>query len=261
VWGADATHIWIVGDDGLLLRYDGTKYRRINLGTSESLLAVSGTARSNVFVTGTNGTIFHFDGASWSPVRSLNAYRQTAIEVLPTAITIVGDLGLGDEILRTCAPTETRCGDAWDDDCDGLMNCADPDCAGNGRCLQGGVCAPAQPLTCGTSVAASTFTGIARIDDIDCMRGPLRGTEATFRFVPAISGSVTVSVGDPSGTLDLALAPALNGGCDITTCMSSTATDTGRTLTADVTAGEPYYVIVDGTVSTGVDFDLALACP
>lgn len=174
---------------------------------------------------------------------------------------MVGVLGTGDEILRTCSATEQACGDAWDNDCDGDINCADADCGAAPECAQGGTCAPARALVCNFPVEATTFTGVARIDDLACLAVATRGTEAVYRFTPTFSGDVTLTLTDPTDTLELAVAPALNGACDLGACTGSATTLTGRAVTLTATAGETYYVIVDGPLGGGADFGLDLTCP
>ena len=70
VWGTAPDNVYVVGNQGLLLRFDGTAWRRIPLDTVDNLHAVEGTSPSNVVVVGAGGSIFHFDGATWSPVRN-----------------------------------------------------------------------------------------------------------------------------------------------------------------------------------------------
>jgi len=261
VWGSSPDNVYVVGNQGLLLRFDGATWRRIPLGTVENLNVVRGTSPTDVFVAGTGGLLFHYDGASWSHVSSPGTATLMAIDATPEATVIVGDLGTGDEILRSCSATELRCGDAWDDDCDGAINCADDDCQDTAACAQGGVCAPARALVCDLPVEASTFTGVARVDDLGCLPVATRGTEAVYRFTAALSGEVTITLTDPTRTLELAVTPALHGACDLGACTGGTVTPTGRAVTLTATADQTYYVIVDGPLGGGADFGLELTCP
>jgi hypothetical protein len=261
VWGSDAQHIYAVGLMGVVVRYDGTAWRRIPLPTGEPLRAVGGTDRSNVWIVGFAGTIFRFDGTSWSRVTSTTSFALLSVLVATDEVDIAADFGTATEILRTCSDTELRCGDAWDDDCDGMLNCADPDCNSVDVCQQGGVCGPARPLACNARIDDSTFTGVARIDDLDCIDHATRGTETTYRFTAEASGPMTITLDDPSGLLALAIAPATHDACDLSRCSASTAVEGGREATFTATAGDTYYVIVDGPLGAGVAFQLERACP
>lgn len=112
VWGASRDHVWAVGDSGTLLRYDGVSWRPITLPTGESLRAVDGRSATDVYVIGTSGVTFHFDGASWTPLSKAVSSRLNAVAVSPSEVVVATDLGQTVELLRTCAPSEVRCGDS-----------------------------------------------------------------------------------------------------------------------------------------------------
>ena len=102
---------------------------------------------------------------------------------------------------------------------------------------------------------------MARVDDLGCLPVATRGTEAVYRFTAAVSGDVTLTLTDPTDTLELAVTQAQNGACDLDACSGGAATLTGRAVTLTATAGETYYVIVDGPLGGGADFGLELTCP
>lgn len=262
VWGPSADLQWAVGKAATLLRYDGTRWRPIPLPTSENLDAIGGTSATDVLVVGTSGVMFHFDGTTWSQLSRPSTHSKVAVTRSQDETIVVGDLGEAVELLTTCGVDELRCADAWDDDCDGLINCADPDCAQDVACQTGGACRGARPITCGETIATTTFSGIARIDDLDCLDSATRGTETTFTLTAPASGTLTATlVGDP--VLDLALAPVRTGtaACDLDRCVGATAVASGREVTFDVEAGEVYYLVVDGPLGVGAAFELSLACP
>lgn len=71
VWGASATDVFAVGDNGTIIHYDGSSWSPQVSGTSAALYAVWGTSGSDVFaVGGSSGTILHYDGTTWSPQTS-----------------------------------------------------------------------------------------------------------------------------------------------------------------------------------------------
>lgn len=65
IWGSGADDVFMVGNPGFVLHYDGTDWTRTDL-TEETLTSVWGTAANDVYVCGHHGVLFHYDGANWS---------------------------------------------------------------------------------------------------------------------------------------------------------------------------------------------------
>ncbi|SFC26162.1 WD40/YVTN/BNR-like repeat-containing protein [Tropicimonas isoalkanivorans] len=65
LWGRDREHLLAVGDFGLVLRWNGTAWQEFSSGTENFLFDVWGSALDDIFVVGLSGTICHFDGRSW----------------------------------------------------------------------------------------------------------------------------------------------------------------------------------------------------
>ncbi len=68
-WAIDGRAAWLVGDNATLLRWTGEHHEVVPLAALDDgtdLLAVHGTGPDNVFVVGTQGTVLHFDGATWT---------------------------------------------------------------------------------------------------------------------------------------------------------------------------------------------------
>lgn len=70
VWGVDANNVYAVGSNGTILRFDGESWSEMTSGTTEQLFGIWGTALNNVYACGTNGTLLHYDGNGWSSVTS-----------------------------------------------------------------------------------------------------------------------------------------------------------------------------------------------
>lgn len=75
IWGnASGTNIYVVGDDGNILRYCPTstpKWWKDAQGSalsSYNLNGVWGTSDDNIYAVGDHGTILHYNGAIWDPV-------------------------------------------------------------------------------------------------------------------------------------------------------------------------------------------------
>jgi hypothetical protein len=70
VWGASPRAVFAVGSDGAALRFDGNRWAYSETGTRSGLEAVWGTSESNVLAVGRRGTIVRWNGAAWSPMAS-----------------------------------------------------------------------------------------------------------------------------------------------------------------------------------------------
>lgn len=65
IWVRSASDIYVVGNTGTILRYDGRAWVPMTSGTSRDLHSVWGSSGANVFVVGGGGTILHYDGKGW----------------------------------------------------------------------------------------------------------------------------------------------------------------------------------------------------
>jgi hypothetical protein len=163
VWSRSSTEAFAVGRAGAIIRWDGAFWHAMTSGTGEDLNDVWGTAR-DVFAVGNNGTILRLeDGAHWTTMISgtTNDLRQVRASGTGNVFVTAGDrllhlragawepvAGHGDSPLWVtptsvyvadfrfdlfdvnCQSPEQNCNDGWDNDCDGLQDGADPDCAG-----------------------------------------------------------------------------------------------------------------------------------
>lgn len=64
IWGPSDDDIYVVGRYGYASRYDGVRWSKLDLGTTENLWGVWGSSASNVFITGSQW-VYRFDGTSW----------------------------------------------------------------------------------------------------------------------------------------------------------------------------------------------------
>jgi hypothetical protein len=97
VWGSGPADIWVVGDKGTILHYDGKTWASSPSGTEEDLTGVAGTGPTNVYVSGQKGAILHWDGKVW---RQVSEGPDTTLVNLwvsgPDEVWAVG-IGSGDE--------------------------------------------------------------------------------------------------------------------------------------------------------------------
>jgi hypothetical protein len=67
-WGLDASHVFFVGEGGLVIERRGGSFLRHRVPTEESLWWVWGSALDDVLVGGEGGTLLHFDGRDWRTI-------------------------------------------------------------------------------------------------------------------------------------------------------------------------------------------------
>jgi hypothetical protein len=99
VWVAAATNLWAVGDNGTILKGDGTNWTPQTSGTTQHLRAVWGTSATNLWAVGDNGVILKGDGTNWTPQTSgtTNALRG----VWGSSAANIFAVGDGGTILRS----------------------------------------------------------------------------------------------------------------------------------------------------------------
>ena len=69
VWGSSASDVFVVGESGTILHYDGDTWTPMDGGIGNTYLwAVWGTSATDVFVGGSSSTILHYDGGTWNPM-------------------------------------------------------------------------------------------------------------------------------------------------------------------------------------------------
>jgi hypothetical protein len=66
VWGSSETDVFAVGENGMIIHYDGVEWTKMKSPTGEHLYGVWGSSGTDVFAVGENGTILHYDGLTWS---------------------------------------------------------------------------------------------------------------------------------------------------------------------------------------------------
>jgi hypothetical protein len=70
VWGNAVDDVWAAGADGTLAHFDGASWQLVPSGSSADLYAVWGASAHDVWAVGDGGTVLHFDGTSWSTATS-----------------------------------------------------------------------------------------------------------------------------------------------------------------------------------------------
>jgi cysteine-rich repeat protein len=185
---------------------------------------------------------------------------------------VCGDsmIGAGEE----CDDGNTEPGDGCDADCATEATCGDSMIGAGEECDDGNtddgdgcsatceqeapVCAPAFDLSCGSTDSWSTeaLGSTDVLDSYSCSTWNESGREYAYRFVADVTGDVTVSLSDLDVDLDLFVVSESGAGCDAAGCVSHG----DSTLTFAATAGETYYVIVDGFNGASGSYTVDVAC-
>ncbi len=70
IWGTSANNVFAVGDDGVILNYDGSKWRKEASPVDSSLYCIRGINKNRVFACGSKGVIIEYDGKEWKKNRT-----------------------------------------------------------------------------------------------------------------------------------------------------------------------------------------------
>jgi hypothetical protein len=257
IWGSGPTDVYAVattgapGAGGYLAHYDGSQW---TVEPIDDYGAVGGSGPNDVFLAG-NLAIRHYDGIQWSPITS----------VWSPAVQSVGASTFfwSSELTRTCFATERDCHDGFDDDCDGLVDCADPDCNADPYCNAGGACHAPILMRCGSTTNGNTVSHMARIDRYACDPRLETGKEEFYQLVPPNSGQVMVHL-DASVDLDLVVMEAnASGACDpLAGCVAAASTPaTSEDVTFTAVAGRKYIIAVEGYDDAKGAFTIRATCP
>ena len=163
----------------------------------------------------------------------------------------------------TCpaAATEVVCNDGSDDDGDGLVDCADSDCAADPAC-QDVECEVDETLACGEQVSGSTSGAQNGVNQYACVTWPNSGPERVYQFTAGATEQATFRLTDHNADLDLYLTTGSGGGCDPTGCLgySAESDTTDEEITFDVVSGTTYYLVVDGYDGAVSAYNLEADC-
>jgi hypothetical protein len=114
-------------------------------------------------------------------------------------------------------------------------------------------CEPAGTLACGDVVRGTNASGTAAFDAYPCSSWDESGPEVVYAFVADRADRLTVTLSGLEGDLDVFV---LSGSCAPEACTG--AGDVSKTF--EVTAGETYYVVVDGFGGAVSPYTLSLTC-
>jgi hypothetical protein len=174
-----------------------------------------------------------------------------------------GDTDCDDD---ECAGVDPVCGEVCDngvdDDGNGDIDCDDAYCQGLDVCAGapgvGGTCVDAMSLGCGDtdSWTNAAISATNNIDEYSCSPWDESGPEYTYVFRPEATEEVEVCLSNLNQDLDIFVVSDVSGGCDGNNCI-----DYGHNcVTFDATAGESYYLVVDGYQGAQSSYDIEVTC-
>jgi len=98
LWGDGLGQVFVVGDDGSILRGQQGNWEVMKSPTVESLQSVWGNDLGEVFAVGLRGTLIVFDGISWTPVETRTADDLYAIWGSGLDLYVAGAIPSSDSI-------------------------------------------------------------------------------------------------------------------------------------------------------------------
>lgn len=85
--------VWAVGEAGTVLFWNGERTQLIDVGTTADLRGIYGTSTNELFVVGDQGTIVRFDGSSWVRETVSGVYRINVVWVAANGAAFAGANG------------------------------------------------------------------------------------------------------------------------------------------------------------------------
>lgn len=93
VWAAASNDVYIAGD-GILRHFDGKDWATIDLGSTASIIDVSGSSAHDIWAVGEDRAVFHYDGTAWTAmmIPETIPYTLEAVWALgPDNVFVVGN--------------------------------------------------------------------------------------------------------------------------------------------------------------------------
>ena len=160
----------------------------------------------------------------------------------------------------TCGQPED-CSNNVDDDGDNLVDCDDPDCAGDPNCAASSACTVAQPIGCGDSVSGDTSNGVQLFASYSCLSNATEdGPEVAYLLNIPTGTRVVADMSNAAGSdLDLFLLPAVGGTCDPSGCLDYSGNyQQPEQISFSMPTGGAYLVVE--TWENPASFTLSLTC-
>lgn len=141
------------------------------------------------------------------------------------------------------------CDILWDSTCvDLAIEFCDPSCGGS-------ACPTSGTITCGQTVSGNTLGAANVFESYSCDESDVAGPERVYGFfAPSDSGFEAVVTPTDAGVLTVRV---LDDSCESTSCIAG---GNGASAATATTAGQFYYLVIDGPLDGAGPFDLTLQC-
>lgn len=94
VWGTASDDVWLVGDKGTILHWNGQTLLQRDSGTTKDLYAVGGTGSGDVWFVGQDGVALHWNGTSLADQSPTDTkYTLRAVAASGSTVYAAGDSG------------------------------------------------------------------------------------------------------------------------------------------------------------------------
>ncbi|KPA14027.1 protein containing DUF1566 [Candidatus Magnetomorum sp. HK-1] len=121
VWGTSSTNVFVVGNESLILHYDGSNWSSMTRTTQNNLHNIFGLSDTDVVAVGADGTINHFDGTRWelqTPVVDTFLWGLWGVNDIMYAVGSYGTIlkRENDTWQEISSSTDTHLRDIWGSD-------------------------------------------------------------------------------------------------------------------------------------------------
>jgi hypothetical protein len=90
IWGSSGSDVFVVGTNGSIRHYEGSTWSPMSSGTTNRLNSVWGCSSNDVFAVGENGTILHYDGTvTTTTTVPPTTTISTTTTVPPTVVSLI----------------------------------------------------------------------------------------------------------------------------------------------------------------------------
>lgn len=72
-WGADSQTVYSAGDNGVIVKWDGTKWKSNAKVGNQTFFGMWGADAVNIWAVGCGGTVAYYDGVLWTPVTAISS--------------------------------------------------------------------------------------------------------------------------------------------------------------------------------------------
>ena len=95
MWGASASDIYVTGNKGVMIRYDGFEWSTDTTTFKQKALnGIWGDGSSNIHIVGEACSVFRFEGKSWSHTSACSGVLSEVMGVGPRDVFVVGGTSL-----------------------------------------------------------------------------------------------------------------------------------------------------------------------